>query len=238
MFHPKGPSLFELARQALSSTERGYDLLACKFDYTPFRTPDEILVPVIEALIKDRPVQAALDICCGTGAAMTHLRPACSERLVGIDFSEGMLAEAQTRVREAEGSVTPEFVHADALAMDFQQNFDLAVCFGAQGHILPGDEDAFLARIHAALAPGGRYAFVTSEQPPRRSLGNIISALFNGVMRVRNALIKPEFVMYYLTFLLPQAKTQLEQHGFEVEVRSDVFQGPFQPVKLVIATRK
>ena len=43
MFHPKGPSFFELVEQALSSTERGYDLLAPKFDYTPFRTPDEIL---------------------------------------------------------------------------------------------------------------------------------------------------------------------------------------------------
>ena len=34
MFHPNGPSFFELVEQALSSTERGYDLLAPKFDYT------------------------------------------------------------------------------------------------------------------------------------------------------------------------------------------------------------
>ena len=43
MFHPQGPTFLELARQALSSTERGYDLLASKFDYTPFRTPNEII---------------------------------------------------------------------------------------------------------------------------------------------------------------------------------------------------
>jgi hypothetical protein len=42
MFYPQGPTLRELAVQALSSTERGYDLLAPKFDYTPFRTPEEI----------------------------------------------------------------------------------------------------------------------------------------------------------------------------------------------------
>ncbi|MGO9081297.1 MAG: hypothetical protein ACLQDY_20030, partial [Streptosporangiaceae bacterium] len=30
----------ELAMQALSSVEGGYDLLAPKFDHTPFRTPD------------------------------------------------------------------------------------------------------------------------------------------------------------------------------------------------------
>ena len=40
MFHAKGPTFWELAVQALSSTEHGYDLLAPKFDYTPFRTPD------------------------------------------------------------------------------------------------------------------------------------------------------------------------------------------------------
>ena len=33
MFHPQGPTLWELAVQALSSTERGYDLLAPKFEF-------------------------------------------------------------------------------------------------------------------------------------------------------------------------------------------------------------
>ena len=42
MYHPDGPTFWELARQALSSTTRGYDLLAPKFDVTPFRTPDGI----------------------------------------------------------------------------------------------------------------------------------------------------------------------------------------------------
>ena len=36
MFSPRGPSVRELAVQALSSVEGGYDLLAPKFDHTPF----------------------------------------------------------------------------------------------------------------------------------------------------------------------------------------------------------
>ena len=75
MFHPKGPTFFELARQALSSTERGYDLLAPKFDFTPFRTPDEILSVVAAQLERLAPFGSALDICCGTGAAMQAMRP-------------------------------------------------------------------------------------------------------------------------------------------------------------------
>ena len=43
MFSPQGPTARELAVQALSSVERGYDLLAPKFDRTPFRTPDVVL---------------------------------------------------------------------------------------------------------------------------------------------------------------------------------------------------
>src|SRR5215471_9734038 len=43
MFHGPGPTFFELARQVLSSTEKGYDLLAPKFDLTSFRTPDRLI---------------------------------------------------------------------------------------------------------------------------------------------------------------------------------------------------
>src|SRR5436305_7800989 len=83
MFGKGGPSLIELIHQALCSTQRGYDLLAPKFDATPFRTPDEILAPAAAAI---GPVDAALDLCCGTGAAMLHLLPYCRERIAGIDF--------------------------------------------------------------------------------------------------------------------------------------------------------
>ena len=50
MFHAKGPTFWELAVQAMSSTERGYDLLAPKFDYTPFRTPQFLLDAVARQL--------------------------------------------------------------------------------------------------------------------------------------------------------------------------------------------
>ena len=40
-------------------------------------------------------------------------------------------------------------------------------------------------------------------------------------MRVRNALWKPPFVMYYLTFLLPRAEALLRARGFELRVYRD-----------------
>jgi ubiquinone/menaquinone biosynthesis C-methylase UbiE len=92
VFHPKGPSFLELARQALSSTEQGYDLLAPKFDYTPFRTPDWLLAAVAPHLGAPLSIDRALDVCCGTGAAIRFLRPLCRHSVTGIDVSAGMLA--------------------------------------------------------------------------------------------------------------------------------------------------
>src|SRR5688572_30411650 len=123
MFHEKGPTFRELAVQAMSSTERGYDLLAPKFEYTPFRTPDFVLAKVGEHLQTIGPFARGLDICCGTGAAMRVLRPVCTEYVVGLDMSAGMLAEARKRTADAPGTSVLEFVRADALRMPFDAVF-------------------------------------------------------------------------------------------------------------------
>ena len=98
MFSPQGPSLRELTVQALSSVERGYDLLAPKFDATPFRTPAVILDATAAAL--PGPFEKGLDVCCGTGAGLTVLRSVCSS-VTGVDFSAGMLTQAREAHPEA-----------------------------------------------------------------------------------------------------------------------------------------
>src|SRR3982750_1109 len=110
MFHPRGPTFWELAEQALSSTERGYDLLAPKFDYTPFRTPDWALNRVVDALRGLAPFGSGLDICCGTGAGLRVLRPFCTERVVGIDFSPGMLRQCAKQIASMPGTAPVELV--------------------------------------------------------------------------------------------------------------------------------
>ena len=238
MFHRDGPTLRELMKQALSSTERGYDLLAPKFDYTPFRTPDEVLREIPRFIGEPGSIDRALDVCCGTGAAMRFLRPLCREAVVGADTSRGMMEEAERRLEGSEGTARIEFVRADALDLPFDEAFDVATCFGAFGHILEEDEPHLVVSIARSLRPGGRFVFVTGEVPPRTSPGLWLARGFNAAMRVRNALIKPEFIMYYLTFLLPRCRRLLESQGFEVAVQEDVFPEPFARLKLVVATRR
>jgi ubiquinone/menaquinone biosynthesis C-methylase UbiE len=237
MFHPNGPTFHELAVQALSSTQRGYDLLAPKFDYTPFRTPQELLDVVAREIAPLAPFGAGLDVCCGTGAGMAMLRPLCRERVVGIDFSSGMLEVARRQTAAAPGDAALDFVRGDVLAMPFAGAFDVAVSFGAFGHVLVKDEPHFVRQIARALKPGGRFVFVTCYMPPLWAPHYWFARGFNAAMRVRNLLLRPPFIMYYLTFLLPGVGTLLERHGFTVEERAPIREGPWRAVRLVIAQR-
>ena len=237
MFHPQGPTFWELAVQALSSTERGYDLLAPKFDFTPFRTPDVILDQVAELIGPAGSVNTALDVCCGTGAAMQMLRPICRDRVVGLDISQGMLEMACLRTRSAPGDARLEFVHGNALDLPFDSCFDLAVCFGALGHILPADQDQFAGEVARALRPGGRFFLVSSHRPSVLSRNYLAGRCFNAAMHLRNRVILPPFIMYYLQFLVPQAQQILERSGLNVQIVSDAFSGRFADLCVVIATR-
>lgn len=231
MFQPDGPTFLELTHQALVSTKQGYELLAPKFDKTPFRTPAMLLDPVERFLAENGPVGDALDVCCGTGAATARLRRLTDGRVVGVDFSPNMLAQAERAVPGA------EFHQADARALPYDEEFDLAVSFGAFGHFDLHEQPAFLASIFRALRPGGRFVFITSEDVSLFHPRALIYRAFNLVMRIRNAVLDPPFIMYYLNFLLPVCAERLEHAGFVVEVRPLDANGPFPRARLVIATR-
>ncbi|MBO0687061.1 MAG: class I SAM-dependent methyltransferase [Candidatus Dormibacteraeota bacterium] len=233
MFHPQGPTLRELAIEALSSTRRGYDLLAPKFDHTPFRTPDAVLGAVAGSLAAAGPFGLGLDLCCGTGAATAMLRPHCRQ-VVGLDFSRGMLLAG----RRQPALAGVELVQADALALPFGQTFDVVVSFGAFGHFLEREQPRMVAEVARVLRPGGRFVFVTATVPPAWSRRYWLGHAFNGAMQVRNRLVSPPFVMYYLTFLLPDALRLLREAGLKVETRDlGGLPGMWRDLRLVTATR-
>lgn len=237
MFAEGGPTLRELAKQALSSTDRGYDLLGPKFDLTPFRTPNEVLRVAAEQAGATGPIERALDLGCGTGAAMQWFRPVCAREIVGIDRSSGMLGQARRRLGESDGA-RARFVRGDMLAPPFGAVFDVVTCFGALGHVLPRDEPRLVRAVRGVLRPGGRFVFATGDAPRLSSPALWAARGFNAIMHVRNALLKPEFVMYYLTFLRARATALLDAHGFEVDVRRAVFAPPFDRLCLIVATKR
>jgi ubiquinone/menaquinone biosynthesis C-methylase UbiE len=240
MFHPRGPTFVELCRQALSSTERGYDLLAPKFDYTPFRTPDWALSAMLPHL-EGRSFERAVDLCCGTAAALSLIRPYVRELAVGIDLSRGMLAKAAEHLRESDWPDAPPtaLLRGDARITPFRdESFDLAVTFGALGHFLRSEETLFLTEVHRILRPGGTLMLATGYAPSPTTLRYWIARTFNGVMHVRNALLRPPFVMFYLQFLLPGVRKTLERIGFDVFEHGEGLGQSLPGMRLVRAVKR
>ncbi|WP_369179038.1 class I SAM-dependent methyltransferase [Streptomyces mutabilis] len=218
MFSPEGPTLRELAVQALSSVEHGYDLLAPKFDHTPYRTPDRMLDAVASALEPMGPFGAGLDLCCGTGAGADVLSRVCRESVTGVDFSAGMLTVARERAVPEEPAVS--WVRADARALPFGPAFDLVVSFGAFGHFLPRELPGLFGQVRSVLRPGGCFAFPVVAPPRPGSRGYWTLLGFDAAMRVRNALWRPPFVMYYRTFRLGDVGRELARAGFRADLRA------------------
>ncbi|MFF3849966.1 class I SAM-dependent methyltransferase [Streptomyces sp. NPDC002328] len=221
MFSPEGPTLRELAVQALSSVEHGYDLLAPKFDHTPFRTPDSVLAAVSSALRRTGPHDDGLDLCCGTGAGVDVLTSVCRRSVTGVDFSAGMLDVARERVKpQPTASARVSWVRADARALPFTAAFDLVVSFGAFGHFLPRELPGLFRQVHGVLRPGGRFAFPVVAPPRATSRAFWMLLGFDAVMRARNAVWRPPFVMYYRAFRLSEVRRELERAGFRVDLRA------------------
>ena len=200
----------DLAVQALSSVEVGYDLLAPTFDRTPFRTPDGVLRASTEALRPLGPFDRGLDVCCGTGAGVDVLRSLCRGPVTGVDLSTGMLAQARRAHPDA------HWVRADARALPFTGAFDLAVSFGALGHFLPAERPALFAGAYRALRPGGLFAVAIGAPPPMASGGYWALLGFDLAMRLRNAVWRPPFVMYYRTCRPSAVRADLVAAGFAV----------------------
>ncbi|MFB7971603.1 class I SAM-dependent methyltransferase [Streptomyces rubiginosohelvolus] len=252
MFTEQGPTVRELAVQALSSIERGYDLLAPKFDHTPYRTPDRVLDAVTDEVRRLGPFDTGLDVCCGTGAGIGVLRRLCRERVVGVDFSAGMLAEARAAFppegerpaeeEPAEEGPAVDWVRADARSLPFAPAFDLALSFGAFGHFLPAERFGLFAEVHGSLRPGGQFVFPIAAPPPVGSRAYWTLLGFDAAMRVRNALWRPQFVMYYRTFRLGDVLEDLTRAGFAVRLTplAELGRRPdgSPRARLVVATRE
>ncbi|MEZ4230049.1 MAG: class I SAM-dependent methyltransferase [Polyangiaceae bacterium] len=246
MFTAGGPGFWELAEQALSSTERGYDLLAAKFDWTPFRTPDAIVLGTEQYLRAGPPPRSSIDLCCGTGVGLEMLRRRTLERLVGVDFSRNMLEQARRRlesVSAARGEPHPqlELIRGDVLELgdrtELHSRFDVATCFGALGHIREVDSVPFFRGVLRCLVPGGRLVLVTFDHPKPWHPAWLFSRAYNGLTHIRNYVRSPQFHMYYLTHTWPRLGQHLRAAGFDVSTPKQAFAPPFQAGRLVVATR-
>lgn len=105
-----------------------------------------------------RPGDRVLDACCGTGDLALAARDAGAGSVIGLDFSDAMLARARRKAPEL------EFVQGDVLALPFEDaSFDAAVVgFGIRN---VSDLEDGLRELRRVLRPGGRLGILEITTP-------------------------------------------------------------------------
>ena len=126
-------------------------------------------VKAVEALRLRRGAQV-VDVACGTGLNFSLLQEQIGPegRIVGVDLTDAMLAQAQQRV-EANGWSNVSLVQADAAAFEFPSEVDAILSTYALTQVPECRE--VVANGAAALSAGGRWVVLDLKVPdnaPRR----------------------------------------------------------------------
>lgn len=159
----------------------------------------ELGMPVVE-LLAPRPGERVLDLGCGDGTLASRLAALGCE-VVAIDTSPDFVRAAAARGLDAR--------LLDATAMSFQAEFD-AVFSNAVLHWIK-DADSVIARVHAALKPGGRFV---AECGGHRCVATIVAAL-EGELDRRGHVGRDANPWYFPT--AEEYGARLAKAGFEVK---------------------
>jgi SAM-dependent methyltransferase len=147
---------------------------------------DELLLEAYLPLVPGLPERLAAgarvaDVGCGTGHAIVLLAGDFpSSSFVGYDLAEDAIARARSEAAAA-GLANARFEVRDAATLAVEQPFDVVFVFDAiHDQVAPAE---VLARIHAALAPGGRFVMVEprASSDPAGNLANPLAALLYSV---------------------------------------------------------
>jgi demethylmenaquinone methyltransferase / 2-methoxy-6-polyprenyl-1,4-benzoquinol methylase len=159
-----------------------------------------------------RPGDGVLDACCGTGDLALAARRLGAD-VVGLDFSEPMLARARRKAPEL------EWVQGDLLAMPFEdERFDAAtIGFGIRN---VADLERGLGELRRVLRRGGRLAILEITQP-RGPLKPFYKLWFDVLIPLAGKVLPGGKAYTYLPASVrrfpgpDELAALIERHGFE-----------------------
>ena len=140
------------------------DEMARLYDPDAFITKSGLAIRMVERLRMRRAQRAlgasspdVLDIGCGPGNLLERLE---GGRLVGVDLSETMLAQARRRLS---GKPSVELLKADAEFLPFADgSFGRIICSEMLEHVL--NPERVILEIHRVSRPGARVVFTVPNE--------------------------------------------------------------------------
>jgi ubiquinone/menaquinone biosynthesis C-methylase UbiE len=113
------------------------------------------------------PGARALDLCTGTGAMLPALmrRAGTGGLVVGLDFSQGMLEQAQRKLSGTSGVV---LVRAEAARLPFRSgSFKAVTCSHAFYELKGAEAERVLDQVGRTLQPSGLFLMMEHEVPEK-----------------------------------------------------------------------
>ena len=140
-----------------------------------------------------RPGEDVLEVATGTGVQLVRLADANrGGRTVGVEISDGMLAQTRRRLERAELGGDVEVIQGSALELPLaDESFDLIVNGFMLDLLLRDDIPRALAEFERVLRPGGRIVLSNMTKAERRrdaiwdwlySKGIVLTANCRGVL--------------------------------------------------------
>ncbi len=116
------------------------------------------------AALKLQAGDTVIDIACGTGANFPLLQQAIGPegRIIGVDLTDAMLAQARKRVKE-EGWLNVELVQSDAASYQFPESVNGIISSWAI--TLVPEFDAVIRSGRRSLLAGGRFVVLDFKLP-------------------------------------------------------------------------
>ncbi len=109
----------------------------------------------------------AVDLCTGTGSSALQMAGESGARVIGIDFSEGMLRRA--RRKSSAQAVRCVWIQADATALPIaSSSVDRVTCAYAMYELSGAARERVLKETARILKPGGMFIMMEHLPPNRR----------------------------------------------------------------------
>ncbi len=220
-----------------AQAEALYDHLAPAY-WERFGTyPNETHIQFIEKFLGRLATQGyLLDAACGAGRYDGYLLEA-GHSVLGIDQAGSMLERAR-QVFPPERFPRLRYARLGLQEMDFQAEFDGAICIDALEHVPPEDWPGILGRLQKALKPGGLLYFTVEvpdwdevRQSYERSLALGLPVVFGEIADEADAAYQKitaqgweaiageqaDFAVYHYHPTLEQVRAWLDGAGLAIE---------------------